>query len=68
MPSNQSGINTGHHNYPYQVGMRVHHHVFGNGEITAIEGSGDNTKAHIHFETHGEKPLLLKYAKLTIID
>ena len=48
--------------------MHVHHHVFGNGEIIAIEGSGDNTKAHIHFETHGEKPLLLKYAKLTIID
>ncbi len=68
VPSNQSGINTGHHNYPYQVGMHVHHHVFGNGEIIAIEGSGDNTKAHIHFETHGEKPLLLKYAKLTIID
>ncbi len=68
VPSNQSGINTGHHNYPYQVGMHVHHNVFGNGEIIAIEGDGDNTKAHIHFETHGEKPLLLKYAKLTIID
>ena len=47
--------------------MHVHHHVFGNGTVISIEGSGDNTKAFIQFEDHGEKPLLLKYAKLTII-
>lgn len=66
VPNNQSS-NIGNHNYPYKAGMHVHHHVFGNGTVISIEGSGDNTKAFIQFEDHGEKPLLLKYAKLTII-
>ena len=59
---------TGHSTHPYKVGMKITHNVFGNGEIVLIEGDGDNTKAHIRFELHGTKPLLLKYAKLTIID
>ena len=51
----------------FAVGMRVKHHVFGEGEIIDIEGSADNTKAIIEFDKNGRKPLLLKYAKLTII-
>lgn len=63
-----TGHETGRTNCAYKVGMRVAHNVFGTGEIILIEGNGENTKAHIKFEMNGTKPLLLKYAKLTIID
>ena len=37
------------------------------GDDDGIEGEGDATKAFIAFDKSGNKPLLLKYAKLTII-
>lgn len=58
---------SGNTKYPYTVGMRVRHNIFGEGEIVNIEGEGDATKAFIAFDKSGVKPLLLKYAKLTII-
>ncbi len=50
------------------VGARVEHKQFGLGEVVGIEGSGNNTKATIEFQHVGKKNLLLKYARLTIID
>ena len=46
------------------VGERVEHIRFGAGEILEITGRYPDMKARIRFDDHGEKLLLLKYAKL----
>lgn len=48
-------------------GMIVKHSKFGLGEIVKIEGLLPNSKALVHFESAGEKQLLLKFAKLQIV-
>ncbi len=50
------------------VGMRVQHDKFGTGKVLAIEGAGDSRKATVFFEGVGNKQLMLKFAKLTVID
>jgi len=50
-----------------KTGMRVCHHQFGEGTIVAIEGVEPNQKATVHFDSEGEKKLLLKFARLQII-
>ena len=47
-----------------KVGSRVVHESFGNGRILALDGSGDNTRAVVEFESIGRKNLMLKYANL----
>ena len=49
-------------------GMRVQHEKFGLGKVMNIEGSGESRKATVFFEGVGQKQLMLKFAKLTIID
>ena len=49
------------------VGSRVEHPRFGMGQVTSVEGSGENTKAHVVFDNCGEKVLLLKFAKLKVL-
>ena len=51
-----------------QSGMKVMHSKFGTGIVQSVEGSGDSRKAKIFFEGAGEKLLMLKYAKLTIVN
>ncbi|MBR1799785.1 MAG: UvrD-helicase domain-containing protein [Bacteroidales bacterium] len=50
------------------VGMRVHHDKFGQGKVLTIEGSGDSRKATVFFEGIGQKQLMLKFAKLSIVE
>ncbi|MDH6356486.1 UvrD-helicase domain-containing protein [Parabacteroides sp. PF5-9] len=50
-----------------QVGSKVHHDRFGDGEVVAIDGEGSNKKATVEFTHLGRKQLLLKYAKLTVL-
>jgi len=50
-----------------QIGARVTHDRFGEGEVIALEGDGGNTKATVDFTHFGQKQLLLKFAKLTIL-
>lgn len=50
-----------------KTGMRVIHHQFGEGTIITIEGTEPNQKATVHFDSEGEKKLLLKFARLQII-
>ncbi len=57
----------GNTKFPFRVGMRVHHERFGDGEIVRLDGDGDSTKAIVQFDQNGQKPLLLKYARLTIL-
>ena len=48
-------------------GQKVEHLRFGPGKVTKIEGIGPSKKAVISFENHGEKQILLKFAKLKIV-
>ena len=50
-----------------EVDMTVKHEKFGYGKVLRIEGDGDSRKAIIFFEVMGEKQLMLKFAKLTIV-
>lgn len=51
-----------------RVGQNIQHERFGMGEVTKLEGSGDNAKATIRFRHAGEKQLLLRFARFTVID
>lgn len=75
-PLKRKGLNTATgpsaSNTPAQIsaiqpGMRVHHAKFGDGQVMSLEGSGDSTKAVVFFESAGQKQLVLKFAKLSII-
>jgi DNA helicase II / ATP-dependent DNA helicase PcrA len=51
-----------------KAGITVVHQQFGIGKVIAIEGDAPNNKAVVLFEKTGEKKLLLKFAKLNILD
>ncbi|HPE83448.1 MAG TPA: 3'-5' exonuclease [Aequorivita sp.] len=49
-------------------GTMVEHVRFGKGKILKIEGVGADTKAEIDFENGGLKKLLLRFAKLKVVN
>jgi DNA helicase-2/ATP-dependent DNA helicase PcrA len=49
-------------------GKHVDHSRFGRGKVLKIEGSGQDQKAEIDFEQGGVKKLLLRFAKLRVLD
>ena len=51
-----------------EVGTTVYHERFGKGIIKALEGVGNDRKAQVNFESGGLKNILLRFAKLTIIN
>ena len=51
-----------------EAGNEVEHMRFGKGKVLSIEGVGQDKKAEINFENGGIKKLLLKFAKLKILD
>lgn len=51
-----------------KVGALIRHERFGVGEVTHLEGKGDNTKATVAFRNAGTKQLLLKYARFTVME
>ncbi|HUH18079.1 ATP-dependent helicase [Albibacterium sp.] len=51
-----------------QVGMEVEHERFGYGKVVNMEGKNPDLKATIFFKELGQKQLLLKFAKLRIIE
>jgi DNA helicase II / ATP-dependent DNA helicase PcrA len=52
-----------------QSGMKVEHTTFGTGKVVHIEGVSPNRKATVFFqEINEEKQLLLKFAKLKIME
>ncbi|MFZ4862883.1 ATP-dependent helicase [Sphingobacterium sp. Mn56C] len=51
-----------------QVGMEVEHERFGFGKVINLEGNKSDIKATIFFKELGQKQLLLKFAKLRIVD
>lgn len=50
-----------------KAGMQVEHPRFGQGKILNLEGPEGNRKATVFFQGHGQKQLLLKFARLKII-
>lgn len=52
----------------FVVGSRVMHERFGSGIVQAMEGDGDNQKATVQFDNFGVKSLLLRFAKLSVVD
>ncbi|MDW8012177.1 MAG: UvrD-helicase domain-containing protein [Bacteroidota bacterium] len=49
-------------------GARVHHPTFGIGTVESLEGDGDDRRALVRFATNGRKLLLLRYARLRVLD
>ncbi|RKP52213.1 UvrD-helicase domain-containing protein [Trinickia fusca] len=52
----------------FRVGQQVFHTKFGEGAITALEGSGPDARAQVRFKRHGEKWLALSVAKLQVVE
>lgn len=51
-----------------KIGDHVLHDRFGKGTVVSIEGDTENAKALINFENEGDKKLLLKFAKLKVLE
>ena len=49
-------------------GMKVSHEKFGIGKVLGVEGTGDSRKATVFFEGVGQKQLMLKFAKLSVVE
>jgi len=49
-------------------GVQVEHQRFGIGKVLSVEGSGASKKAAIFFQSVGQKQLLLKFAKLKVLE
>ncbi|MCQ2217542.1 MAG: exodeoxyribonuclease V subunit gamma [Paludibacteraceae bacterium] len=51
-----------------KVGTFVEHEKFGIGKVIELEGTDGNCKATIMFKNMGQKKILLKYAKLKVLN
>jgi DNA helicase-2/ATP-dependent DNA helicase PcrA len=51
-----------------QAGMIVEHARFGRGTVVNLEGIGGEKKAEINFNVGGLKKLLLRFAKLDVVE
>jgi DNA helicase-2/ATP-dependent DNA helicase PcrA len=51
-----------------EIGMNVLHQRFGKGKVLQLEGQPPDLKATVNFEGEGAKQLLLKYARLKILE
>ena len=49
-------------------GSLINHTRFGRGRVIKLEGTGNDKKAEIQFDSAGVKKLLLRFAKLEVID
>ncbi|XLS30956.1 ATP-dependent helicase [Flavobacteriaceae bacterium M23B6Z8] len=50
------------------VGSKISHSRFGNGVVLKIEGIGNDKKAEIKFDNGDVKKLLLRFAKLNVVE
>ncbi|HRH68723.1 MAG TPA: 3'-5' exonuclease [Flavobacteriales bacterium] len=49
-------------------GMTVEHERFGKGKVLKVEGNAPDLKATVFFPSVGQKQLLLRFAKLTVVE
>lgn len=66
--NSENPISENDNNQQFKVGLNVEHGRFGKGKITKLEGIGADKKATIFFPHHGTKIVLLRFAKLIILD
>ena len=52
----------------FKPGDKVYHEKFHRGVILSLEGTGPNRKAEVDFEGIGKKMLLLRFAKLAMLE
>jgi DNA helicase-2/ATP-dependent DNA helicase PcrA len=50
--------------WPFRLGQSVSHAKFGEGTVTAFEGSGEHTRVQVNFYDVGSKWLVVAYANL----
>ena len=50
------------------AGIRVEHETFGKGKVLSVTGDHPNEKATVFFAAVGQKQILLKFAKLKVLD
>ena len=50
-----------------RAGQRIEHNRFGFGKIIEITGAAADLKAKIAFDDHGDKILILKYARIRVV-
>ena len=50
------------------AGTQVEHIKFGKGKVLNVEGKAPNEKATVFFPSVGQKQLLLKFAKLKVLN
>lgn len=55
-------------NQEIRAGQNIRHARFGKGKVIELEGEGSNRKAIVIFDKFGEKKLLLKFARLKVLD
>ncbi|MBK8499644.1 MAG: UvrD-helicase domain-containing protein [Flavobacteriales bacterium] len=51
-----------------QEGQTVQHERFGKGKVLKVEGNAPDLKATVFFPSAGQKNLLLRFAKLTVVE
>ena len=56
------------HGGPIVPGVEVEHHLFGLGKVLQVDGRADQAKATVFFREVGQKRLVLKFARLRVID
>ena len=66
--SNTSKANNASNSAGIQAGQKVFHAKFGEGKVLAVEGVGEDARAHVNFARHGSKWLALGIAKLTVVE
>lgn len=49
------------------IGVRIEHERFGEGQVVGIEGQGDSAKIRVAFDKVGVKNLLVKFAKFKLL-
>jgi len=54
--------------YPLKIGMKVKHSKFGVGRVRSVEGTNEDQKATIIFQTVGVKRLKVAYAHFEILE
>jgi DNA helicase-2/ATP-dependent DNA helicase PcrA len=55
-------------NRSLKIGSRVMHDKFGMGKVIQLIGAGENQKATVSFEGNNVKQLMLKFAKLKVLN
>ena len=48
--------------------MKIEHERFGFGRIVSLDGIGSSSKAVVEFDDGSRKTLMLKYAKIRVVD